>query len=128
MDERPVILVVEDEPDAATMLEFQLRRQGYRVRCAADGQEALNAVFESQPDLVVLDLMLPKLDGFEVCRMMKISPHSRHIRVILLTARTAVADKLRAFNLGADDYITKPFSIHELLARVKMLLQRPSEC
>jgi DNA-binding response OmpR family regulator len=124
MSERKFILIVEDEPDAARLVAFHLQRAGYQVGQAGAGQEALNAAFESRPDLIILDLMLPKLDGFEVCRMLKTSPISRHVPILMVTALAATASKIRGFSLGADDYLTKPFEVAELLARIKALLSR----
>lgn len=121
---RPFILVVEDEPDVARLLAFHLQRQGYRVGHAGDGQVALNAAFESHPDLIILDLMLPKIDGFEVCRMFRASPVSARTPILMLTALATTPAKIRALSLGADDYLTKPFAVAELLARVKTLLVR----
>jgi DNA-binding response OmpR family regulator len=120
----PVILVAEDEPDVAELLRFRLRQHGYSVAVAPDGLAALNAAFETQPDLLVLDLMLPKLHGLEVCRLLKSSPVTRHIPILSLSAMNAPADKLRGFGRGADDYLGKPFEVAELLARMDSLLQR----
>lgn len=122
VSEPKFVLIVEDDPDVTHLLTFHLHRQGYEVGHADDGQEALNAVFECRPDLVILDLMLPKLDGFEVCRMLKASPVARHIPILMLTARSETIDKVKGFDLGASDYMTKPFDIAELLARVRALL------
>jgi DNA-binding response OmpR family regulator len=119
------ILIAEDEPDTANLLEFHLHRRGYHTTVASDGLNALNLSFERHPDLVILDLMLPKLHGFEVCRMLKTSPSTRHIPVFMLTAMASTEDKVQGFNLGADEYMTKPFEVSELLARVESLL-RPS--
>ncbi len=124
IDTQPFVLVADDEPDAVRLVSFHLRRQGYRVGHAADGLEALNGVFEGHPDLLVLDLMLPKLDGLEVCRMLRTSPGVRGTPVLMLTARASLEDKLRGFGVGADDYLTKPYELTELLARVEALLAR----
>lgn len=119
-----MILIVEDEPDAAGLLAFHLRRRGYEVVHAADGQQGLNAVFEQKPDLILLDLMLPHIHGYEVCRLIKSAPTTRHIPVLMLTALTDTDNKLKGFELGAADYLTKPYEVAELLARVQALLQR----
>jgi DNA-binding response OmpR family regulator len=126
MTERPMILIAEDEPDAATLLEFHLRRQGYRTAVAPDGLSALNETFGRKPELVLLDLMLPKLHGLQVCRMLKTSPLTQHIPIIMVTALGSPEDKLKGFGQGADDYVTKPFDIPELLARIQAVLHRPS--
>lgn len=121
---QPLILVVEDEADVAELLRFRLRGHGYLTAIANDGLAALNVAFETQPDLVILDLMLPKLHGLEVCRLLKSSPVTRRIPILILSALGAPADKLTGFGRGADDYLTKPFAIAELLARVDSLLNR----
>ncbi len=118
-DSRKSVLIAEDEPDIVRLLAFHLQRAGYRVAHAADGVAAINDVFENKPDLVLLDGLLPKLHGFEVCRLLKHSPTSRHIPIILVTALTSMDDKLKGFGCGADDYVTKPFEIRELVARVR---------
>ena len=115
------LLVVEDEAPLAETLRFNFEREGYRVRTAADGAEGLSLALTLRPDLVLLDLMLPRLDGLDVLR--GIREHSS-TPVLLLTARTAEADRVRGLDLGADDYITKPFSIAELKARVRAHLRR----
>lgn len=124
MSPRRFILIAEDEPDTASLLQFQLQRRGYRTAVATDGFDALNLTFEDHPDLVILDLMLPKLHGFEVCRMLKASPSTRGIPVFMLTAAASTESKVEGFNVGANDYLTKPFEIPELLARIASLLQR----
>lgn len=124
MSQRRFILIAEDEPDTAKLLQFHLQRRGYRTTVAADGFDALNLTFEGHPDLVILDLMLPKLHGFEVCRMLKASPSTRAIPVFMLTAVASTESKVEGFNVGANDYLTKPFEIPELLARIASLLQR----
>ena len=118
------ILVAEDEMDAAQLLIFHLQRRGYAVHHAADGRTALNEIFEYRPDLLILDLMLPELHGYEVCRLVKSAPRVRAIPILMLTAMGAIEDKLRGFKLGADDYLTKPYEMKELLARVEVLLRR----
>jgi DNA-binding response OmpR family regulator len=123
-NQRPLVLVAEDEVDVAELLRFRLRGSGYLTAVANDGLAALNAAFESRPDLVILDLMMSKLHGLEVCRLLKSSPVTRHIPILILSALSAPADKLTGFGRGADDYLTKPFEVAELLARVDSLLHR----
>jgi two-component system phosphate regulon response regulator PhoB len=121
---RPLVLVVEDEAAIATMLRYNLEKQGYRVSEASDGQEALTRIQEQQPDIVLLDWMLPLMSGIEVCRQIRRKPSTRDLPVILVTARTEDQDAVRGLNTGADDYITKPFNIDSLLARMRALLRR----
>jgi two-component system, OmpR family, phosphate regulon response regulator PhoB len=121
---RPKVLVVEDEAALATMLRYNLEKQGYRVDEAADGQEALTRISETPPDLVLLDWMLPVMSGIEVCRQIRRRPDTRDLPVIMVTARTDDQDAVRGLNTGADDYITKPFNMEALLARVRALLRR----
>jgi len=121
---RRTILVVEDEAALAMLLRYNLEKQGFRVEEAADGQEALTRLNESQPDLVLLDWMLPTLSGLEVCRQIRRRASTRDLPVIMVTARTDDQDAVRGLNTGADDYIAKPFSMDALLARVRALLRR----
>jgi len=116
-----IILVVEDEEPIAKILQFTLEREGYTVQVAGDGEAALRLIKRSEPHLILLDIMLPKLDGFEVCREVRASST---VPIIMLTARNAEVDKVLGLELGADDYVTKPFSTRELLARVKANLRR----
>lgn len=118
------ILVVEDEPLVAQMLADYLATLSVEVLHASNGVEALELAWEREPDLILLDVMMPKLDGFEVAGILKQNPKTRHIPVIFLTALTKVEDKVRGLELGADDYITKPFQPEELLARVTSVLRR----
>ena len=115
------VLVVEDEPALVDTLEYSLTRQGYDVSTATDGAKALEIARKEQPDLVVLDVMLPSLDGFEVCRILR---QEMSVPILMLTARTDEVDKIVGLEVGADDYMTKPFSMRELTARVKALLRR----
>lgn len=115
------VLVVEDEPALVDTLSYSLARQGYDVRTATDGAKALEVARKEQPDLVVLDVMLPTLDGFEVCRILR---QEMSVPILMLTARTDEVDKIVGLEVGADDYLTKPFSMRELIARVKALLRR----
>ena len=121
---KPLVLVVEDEAALATMLRYNLEKQGYRVEEAADGQEALMRISETQPDLVLLDWMLPAMSGLEVCRQIRRRSATRDLPVIMVTARTEDQDAVRGLNTGADDYIAKPFSMEALLARMRALLRR----
>ena len=117
----PTILVVDDEPEIVDLLRSYLRRDGFTVEQAADGEAALAAFGRLRPDLVILDLMLPKVDGREVCRRIR---DASHTPIIMLTARDEETDKLLGLELGADDYITKPFSPREVVARVRAVLRR----
>ena len=121
---RPVVLVVEDEAALATMLRYNLEKQGFRVEEAVDGQEALTRIAEAVPDIVLLDWMLPVMSGIEVCRQIRRRPATRDLPVIMVTARTEDQDAVRGLNTGADDYITKPFNMDALLARMRALLRR----
>jgi two-component system phosphate regulon response regulator PhoB len=121
---KPLVLVVEDEAALATMLRYNLEKQGFRVEEAADGQEALIRISETQPDLVLLDWMLPQMSGLEVCRQIRRHSALRDLPVIMVTARTDDQDAVRGLNTGADDYIIKPFSMQGLLARIRALLRR----
>ena len=115
------ILAVDDEPRYLEIIRFNLETAGYRVACAASGEEALEAVAAEEPELMVLDVMLPGIDGFEVLR--RVREHSS-CPIIMLTAKGAEEDKVQGLRLGADDYVTKPFSAQELLARVEAVLRR----
>ena len=121
---RPLVLVVEDEAALATMLRYNLEKQGFRVDEAVDGQEALTRIAEAPPDLVLLDWMLPVMSGIEVCRQIRRRADTRDLPVIMVTARTDDQDAVRGLNTGADDYITKPFNMEALLARMRALLRR----
>lgn len=120
----PKILIVEDEAALVTLLRYNLEREGFAVSEAADGEEALLRIKEERPDLVVLDWMLPLLSGIEVCRRVRRAPETRGLPVIMLTARGEEGDKVRGLQGGADDYMTKPFSPVELIARIRALLRR----
>ena len=121
---QPTILVVEDEVPLLTLLRYNLEKQGFRVDEAADGEEALLRVAESRPDLVLLDWMLPALSGIEVCRRLRRRPATRDLPIIMVTARTEDQDAVRALDTGADDYISKPFAMDGLMARIRALLRR----
>ncbi len=122
MKSAPKILVVDDNLDNMELLIKRFQSLGYRTLQASDGEEALARVAAEEPDLVILDIMMPKLDGLEVCRRLKADERTRLIPVILLTAKREPPDKVRGLDLGADDYVTKPFDSHELVARVRSLL------
>jgi Response regulators consisting of a CheY-like receiver domain and a winged-helix DNA-binding domain len=123
-DIRQKILIVDDEMDAMLALKVALEAEGYNVAEAKDGYEALDKVHSEIPDVILLDLMIPGIDGFEVCRQLKSDSMYSHIPVIMLTARGEVDDKVEGIELGADDYVTKPFNLKELKARIKMILRR----
>lgn len=118
------ILIVDDEEDILELVRYNLERALYACACAATGTEAVRLVHSQLPDLVLLDLMLPGLDGFEVCTLLKNDPKTRHIPIIMLTAKGSEADIVRGLEMGADDYITKPFSPKVLVARVAAALRR----
>ena len=115
------ILVVDDEPTIVNVLAYNLKRAGYEVFTAQDGQEAVALARQQQPHLIILDLMLPRLDGLEVCRILR---HERDVPIIMLTARDTEVDRVVGLELGADDYVVKPFSVRELMVRVKNVLRR----
>lgn len=120
---KPKILVVDDEPDAVELIEFNLKSAGYDVATASDGEEALNKARSILPHLIVLDLMLPEVDGMEVCKILRRDPKTSSIPIVMLTAKAAEIDRVLGLELGADDYVTKPFSPRELVLRVKRLLR-----
>jgi two-component system phosphate regulon response regulator PhoB len=121
---QPYILVMEDEDALATLLQYNLEKEGYDVVVASDGEEGLVQIDERQPDLVLLDWMLPKVSGIEVCRRLRGRPETRNLPVIMLTARGEESDRVRGLDTGADDYLTKPFSMVELIARIRAVLRR----
>ena len=118
------ILVVEDEKNIAKVVTYNLEREGYQVEVACDGEEALEKARRSLPELILLDLMLPKLDGLEVCHRLRGDPKTASIPIIMLTAKTQETDRVVGLEMGADDYVSKPFSPRELLARVKAVRRR----
>ena len=120
----PKILVVDDEPSILEVVQYNLKKAGFRVITASDGQAGLQRCRAEEPDLVLLDLMLPKVDGLEVCRILKQDPKTRHIPIIMVTVKAEETDRVVGLELGADDYVTKPFSPRELVARVKAVLRR----
>lgn len=121
---QPLILVVEDETDLVTLLTYNLEKEGFRTRVAYDGDEGLLAAAEQRPDLILLDWMLPHKSGLEVCRQLRRSSKTRDVPIIMLTARGEEGDRVRGLDSGADDYITKPFSTTELVARMRAVLRR----
>ena len=120
----PYVLVVEDEDALSALLQYNLDKEGYRVAIAADGEEALMLVDEELPDLIVLDWMLPKVSGVEVCRRLRARTETRNLPIIMLTARGEESDRIRGLDQGADDYVVKPFSMVELAARIRAVLRR----
>lgn len=118
------ILVVDDEPDIVTLLSHNLKKEGFSVTSVSDGEEALAAVKKRDFDLVILDLMLPGIQGMEICRILRSAPRTEGLPVIMLTARGEEHDRVKGLETGADDYMTKPFSPRELIARVKAVLRR----
>jgi two-component system phosphate regulon response regulator PhoB len=123
-DQPPIVLVVEDEPAQQEILGYNLQAEGFRVARAMNGEDALVLLAEEQPDIVVLDWMLPTLSGIEVCRQIKTRPETRTTPVIMLSARSEEVDRVRGLETGADDYVIKPYSVLELMARVKAQLRR----
>ncbi|MCC5995968.1 MAG: phosphate regulon transcriptional regulator PhoB [Oceanicaulis sp.] len=121
---QPHVLIVEDEDALSELLQYNLKKEGFRVSVAADGEEAIMLVEERQPDVVLLDWMLPKISGIEVCRRLRSRQESRNLPIIMLTARGEEADRIRGLDTGADDYIIKPFLMKELFARVRAVLRR----
>lgn len=121
---QPYVLVMEDEDALATLLQYNLEKEGYRVVVAADGEEGLVQIDERLPDLIILDWMLPKVSGIEVCRRVRGRPETRNLPIIMLTARGEETDRVRGLDTGADDYMTKPFSMTELVARIRAVLRR----
>ncbi|WP_071675237.1 phosphate regulon transcriptional regulator PhoB [Nioella nitratireducens] len=120
----PLVLVVEDEPAQREVLAYNIRAEGYSVMTAGAGDEALIMVKETPPDLIVLDWMLPNVSGIEVCRQLKTAPETSKIPVIMLSARSEEVDRVRGLETGADDYVVKPYSVAELLARLRTQLRR----
>jgi DNA-binding response OmpR family regulator len=118
------VLVVEDEQDVAELIRYNLAKEGYDVRVSASGADALKQAREVRPELILLDIMVPQLNGWEVCRRLKQDAETRGIAVIMVTGRAEEGDKVLGFEMGADDYVTKPFSPRELLARVRAVLRR----
>jgi two-component system, OmpR family, alkaline phosphatase synthesis response regulator PhoP len=120
------VLVVDDEPDLVRVLEFGLRASGYIVESASDGQEGLKKAREIKPDVILLDLMLPKLDGYKVCRLLKFDDRFKHIPIIILSARTQEGDQALALEMGANRFVTKPYDFSEILGYIETLLKSPT--
>ncbi|MDB5468647.1 MAG: phoB [Caulobacter sp.] len=120
----PTIVVAEDEDALATLLQYNLEKEGYRVLVAGDGEEAMIVIDEAKPDLLLLDWMLPKISGIEVCRRLRQKQETRNLPILMLTARGEETDRIRGLDTGADDYVVKPFSMTELLARIRAVLRR----
>lgn len=118
------ILIVEDEKDIVEMIEYNLKKEGYRTFATLNGEKAISLAKKEHLDLVILDLMLPNIDGFEICKQLKNNEITGQIPIIMLTAKSQEADKIAGLELGADDYMTKPFSPRELIARIKVVLRR----
>ncbi|QLC49193.1 response regulator [Methanolobus zinderi] len=123
-DTREKLLIVDEELDALTALRVALESEGYNVVVALDGFEGLEKAKTENPDAILLDIMMPGMDGFEVCKRLKSDPSTRHIPVIMLTAKGETDDKVEGLELGADDYVTKPFNLKELKARIRTVLRR----
>jgi two-component system phosphate regulon response regulator PhoB len=118
------ILVVDDEEDLLELIRYNLTKEGYRVDCVGSGEQAIAAARTTVPDLIVLDLLLPNVDGLDVCKQLKSDPKTQHVPIVMLTAKSEEADVVTGLELGADDYITKPFSPRVLLARIRSVLRR----
>ena len=118
------VLMVEDEPDVTELIRYNLAKEGWDVLSAANGTDALKRARESQPDIILLDIMVPQLNGWEMCRRLKQDPATQAIPVIMVTGRVEEGDKVLGFEMGADDYVTKPFSPRELIARVRAVIRR----
>jgi len=124
---KETILIVEDEKDIVKMLDYNLKKEGFKTLSAHDGEDALDLASKDKPDLIILDLMLPGMDGLEVCKTLKKENRTASIPVIMLTAKSQESDKIVGLELGADDYVTKPFSPRELIARIKAVLRRAKD-
>jgi two-component system, OmpR family, alkaline phosphatase synthesis response regulator PhoP len=124
MNRPPSVLIVDDEPNIVLSLQFLMKKAGYDVRTAKDGEEALTEISRAVPDLVLLDVMMPKVDGFSICQQIRENPEWKDLRIIMLTARGRDVEREKGLALGADDYITKPFSTKDAIARVEAVLGR----
>lgn len=118
------VMIVEDEPSMVELLRYNLVSEGFEVCSALDGEEAMLGIEEEKPDIVLLDWMLPEISGVEICRRLRRSPEHRNLPVIMITARTEESDRIRGLDVGADDYVSKPFSPAELMARIRAVLRR----
>src|SRR5271169_6481954 len=121
---KPLVLIVEDEAPLVTLLRYNLEKEGFEVCSAGDGEEALVQVAERKPDILLLDWTLPHVSGIEVCRQIRRAPQTRNLPVVMLTARGEELERVRGLDSGADDYITKPFSLRELIARLRSVIRR----
>ncbi len=121
------ILVVDDEPNIALSLNYLMERAGYSVRIAADGEEAIEAVKEALPDLILLDVNMPKMNGYEVCELVRANPQWKHIPIVMLTAKGRDIEREKGLAVGADEYITKPFSTQEVVEKVRVILEARKE-
>ncbi|MEQ9348305.1 MAG: response regulator [Thalassospira sp.] len=127
MNKRPKVLIAEDEETIVESLSFLMEKEGYEVSVATDGQTAIKMIAHDIPDMVLLDVMMPGCDGFEVVRAARADPRTKRIPIMMLTAKTREVDRRKGLELGVDDFVTKPFSTRDVVARVKALLER-SEC
>ena len=118
------ILIIDDEPDICELLEFKLKNEGYQTFSTTNPLEAVSKARDVSPELIVLDVMMPELDGFRLCSMLKVDSKLKNIPILFLTAKTEVDDRVKGFTRGADDYLTKPFDSRELVARIKVILAR----
>ncbi len=125
MSKPPSVLIVDDEPNIVLSLQFLMKKTGFEVRTAKDGEEAMAEIARATPDLVLLDVMMPKIDGFSICKQIRANPEWKDMRIIMLTARGRDVEREKGLALGADDYITKPFSTKDAIARVEAVLGRP---
>ena len=121
------ILIVDDEPSIVVPIQFLMEQQGYSVLVAENGEDALDVIYKYKPDLILLDIMLPRIDGYEVCEIVRLNPEYRGIKIIFLTAKGREVEIAKGLSLGADAYITKPFSNTELVAKVQELLNNTNE-
>lgn len=119
----PNVLIVDDDPNIVLSLKFLIAQQGYEVRTAGSGEEALQALSQRMPDLILLDIMMPKPDGYEICQIIRAAPEWKDIPVIMLTAKGSDVERQKGYAVGADDYITKPFATHELVTKVREMLE-----
>lgn len=121
------ILVVDDEPNIVLSLEFLMKKEGYRVRTASNGEEAMQAIREAKPNLVLLDVMMPRMDGYEVCQAVRSDPALSDVLILMLTAKGREVEREKGLALGADDYVTKPFATRDLVEKVRMLFARSQQ-
>ncbi|WP_442796216.1 response regulator transcription factor [Pelobium manganitolerans] len=127
MSSRPKILIVDDEPDILELIEYNLKKEGYQVYTANNGKEAIDEARKVQPDLIILDIMMPKMDGIEACRLLRAMPEFKNTFMVFLTARSEEYSEIAGFNVGADDYIAKPIKPRALVSRINAILRRNSQ-